>query len=134
MVLIPAGEFEMGMDADQIPELLQTISLSARNLAGTEYLTTYVIDNQEQFRTTKAIVNPSHARDWRLTLDTPEDLEVINTLLTALHDKGKGLDYRLDDIVEFIESNPDILRINANIRQCQTPAEVDVSLNWLDIR
>ena len=52
----------------------------------------------------------------------------------ALRDKGKALDYRLDDIVEFMESNLDILHINANIRQRQTPSEVDVSLNWLDIR
>jgi len=115
-------------------ELLRTIWSSARNPEGTEYLTTYVIDNQEQFRTTKAIANPSHTRDWRLTLDTPEDLKVINTLLMALRDKGKALDYRLDDIVEFMESNLDILHINANIRQRQTPSEVDVSLNWLDIR
>ena len=60
--------------------------------------------------------------------------EVVNSLLTALNDKGKGLDYRLDDIIEFVESNPDILQINANIRQRQTPLEVDVSLNWLEIR
>lgn len=127
---LPSGTEVEVFDTD----LLQTIWSAAKYTGGTEYLTTYVIANKEQFRTSKLIVDQHHARDWRLTLDTAEDLSVINALLVGMLNKGKGLNYRLDDIVEFIENNHEILQPNAEVRQRQTPLNIDVSLNWADIR
>ena len=110
--------------------LLRALWNSARDRDGTEYLTTYVTANRDQFRTTSCPVDARHARDWRLTLDTPEDLAVVKALLEAMRDKGKALDYRLDDIVEFFEKNPTILALNASVRQRSTPVEVNVTLDW----
>ena len=127
---LPSGTEVEVFDAD----LLRTIWTAARDREGTEYLTTYVIEHRDQFRVAYAPVEPQHAHDWRLTLDTPEDLTVVSGLLEAMRGKGKALNYRLDDIVAYFEKNPDALKANADVRQRQTPIEVDVGLNWAGVR
>ena len=114
--------------------LLRTIWAAARDRNGTEYLTSYVVENRDQFRVTYAPVAPQHSHDWRLTLDTAEDLAVVSGLLDAMRSKGKALDYRLDDIVAYFGENPDALEANSQVRQRQTPIEVDVGLNWSKVR
>jgi len=123
---LPSGTEIEVFDVD----LLHTLWNSVRDRNGTEYLTTYVTANRDQFRTATCPVAPQHARAWRLTLDTPEDLAVIRALLEAMRKKGKALDYRLDDIVDFLERNPGILALNSNVRQRVAPAEVSVDLDW----
>lgn len=76
------------------------------------------------FRTGKDIyrLKNLHAREaWkrdytvRLALDTKEDLEFIR----AVHDgAGKGRsDYKLSDILKFIDENRNLLELNAEVRQ-----------------
>lgn len=110
--------------------LLRDLWHRAHDRDGTEYLTTYVVQNRDQFRTGSCPVAPEHARDWRLTLDTPEDLAVISALLAAMLAKGKPLNYRLDDIVEFFSANPDVLECNNMVRQRSMPVDVTASLEW----
>jgi spore coat polysaccharide biosynthesis protein SpsF len=123
---LPSGTEVEVFDAS----LLGDIWRAAKDSAGTEYLTFYVTDNADQFRLAEVPVDPAHSRDWRLTLDTREDHEVIRRLLEGMRDRGKALDYCLDDIVEFFDANPDILAINAGVGQRQTPPEVDTRLDW----
>lgn len=123
---LPSGTEVEVFDA----ELMRTIHNGAMDPYGTEYLTTYVINNCHQFRTTSCPVDPEHQHDWRLTLDTEEDREAIRRLLEGMCGAGKATDYRLDDIVAFIKEHPGIIAINANIRQRQTPPEVDTRIDW----
>lgn len=123
---LPSGTEVEVFDAD----LLRTIWQAASDSGGTEYLTFYVTHNADQFRVAHTPVDARHAHDWRLTLDTPEDYEVIRRLLEAMKSKGRALDYALDDIVDFFEANPDVLRINAGIRQRQAPPQVNTRLSW----
>ncbi|MDA2915059.1 hypothetical protein MYX77_14095, partial [Acidobacteriia bacterium AH_259_A11_L15] len=62
-------------------ELLRDLWTVARDSGGTEYLTAYVVNHRDQFRTTSVPVDEHHSHRWRLTLDTPEDYEVICKLL-----------------------------------------------------
>ena len=110
--------------------LLRSIMQFCSDGEGTEYLTSYVIDNADQFRTARAPVDPDHARDWRLTLDTPEDLQVVGRLLEGMRDIGKPLEYTLDDITAFFDAHPEVLELNADVRKRQTPVEVDTRLAW----
>lgn len=110
--------------------LLCTIRDIVRDAGGTEYLTTYIVDNRDQFRTTSVPVDPGHARDWRLTLDTPEDLSVLSKFLEAMAARGKALDYRLDDIVAYFEAHPEVLSENARVRQRQTLPEICTDVDW----
>jgi N,N'-diacetyllegionaminate synthase len=123
---LPSGTEVEVFDVD----LLKRIHALAADPQGTEYLTTYVTDNADHIRRCSVPVDPGHAHDWRLTLDTPEDYEVIGGLVRAMAAKGKALDYRLDDIVEYFSANPGALAANAMVRQRSTPPQVDTSLVW----
>lgn len=56
-------------------------------------------------------------RDYnsRLTLDTAEDFVVIKKIYEALNRKKK--DFNLEDILNFLDTNIDILRINSEVVQ-----------------
>ena len=111
-------------------KLLKEIHLLAKNPNWTEYLTFYITQNKDQYRTSSVPVEKHHKLDWRLTLDTVEDYEVIRTLLEAMSKKGKPLDYRLEDIIDFFELNPDVLAINSNVRQRQFMPQIDTTIEW----
>ena len=123
---LPSGTEIEVFDTD----LLKIIHQLAADPAGTEYLTNYVTDHPDQIRRASVPVDPQHARDWRLTLDTPEDYEVISSLVSAMAARGKALDYRLDDIVAYFNANPQVLVANSMVRQRATPITVDTSLRW----
>ncbi len=123
---LPSGTEVEVFDAD----LLRDIARLCADGEGTEYLTFYVVDNADQFRIAHAPVDARHAHDWRLTLDTPEDYEVVRRLLEGMRDQGRALDYSLDDIVTFFDAQPDVLELNAMVRQRQAPIDVDTSLDW----
>ncbi len=123
---LPSGTEVEIFDAD----LLRDLSILCSDGEGTEYLTYYVLNNSDQFRISKAPVDERHARNWRLTLDTPEDYEVVKRLLEGLKTNGRSIDYNLDDIVTFFETNPEVLELNAKVHQCQAPIKVDTRLEW----
>ncbi len=123
---LPSGTEVEVFDAD----MLRDIGKMRSDGDGTEYLTNYVTENSDQFRIAQAPVDPRHARDWRLTLDTSEDYAVICKLLEAMRAGGKALEYDMDDIVAFFEAHPEILEINAGVRQRQKPICVETRLDW----
>lgn len=123
---LPSGTEVEYFDA----RLLRQIHNLAKDSSGTEYLTYYVTDNRDQYRIGQVPVDERHNHPWRLTLDTPEDYEVICTLLEAMRAKGKALNYRLDDIVDFFKAHPDVLIINSMVRQRQAPPQVNTTLEW----
>ncbi len=110
--------------------LLRDIWRAACDPGGTEYLTTYVVRHADQFTAVSVPVDERHARRWRLTLDTPDDLAAIRALLEGMRARGKPLDYRMDDVVDFLESHPDVLALNTSQRQRATPPEVNTDLSW----
>ena len=111
-------------------ELLRDIWALARDRSETEYLTSYVTQNRTEFRTASVPVAPEHARGWRLTLDTDDDLTVIRALLDELAMRGKKLDYRLDDIVEVLEARPELLEANVESRYSPPPLPRSFALAW----
>lgn len=123
---LPSGTEVEYFDA----RLLRQIHRLAKAPEGTEYLTFYVTHHSDQYRIGHIPVDQKHAHNWRLTLDTPEDYEVIRKLLEGMRAKGKTLDYRLDDILEFFINHPEILAINAGVRQRQAPPQVDTAIVW----
>lgn len=126
MKALPSGTEVEVFDA----ALLRVLAALAKDRSGTEYLTSYVVHHRDQFRTTNCPVHPLHRRNWRLTLDTPEDLEVLRTFLTAMRDQGKAVTYRMSDVVAYFTEHPEVLAVNADVRQRQTPPEVSTELVW----
>lgn len=54
--------------------------------------------------------------DYRLTIDTKEDYEVIKFLHSKLY-KTSNFNYNLEDCIDLLDKNPNIKKINMNIIQ-----------------
>lgn len=59
--------------------------------------------------------NENNYSNYRLTLDTNEDLQLIKEIYDKLYIENKK--FYLNEIINLIEKNPELLLINKNIRQ-----------------
>lgn len=73
----------------------------------TEYLTWFVLDNPN-FRAADLPVSKELQRNYRLTLDTPEDLLNIREVMARLATAPQP--YTLADVIRAVESDPELAR------------------------
>jgi spore coat polysaccharide biosynthesis protein SpsF len=79
-----------------------------------EHVTPYIYEHQNLF----AVKEKHYYKNLgniRLTVDTPEDLEVIRCICESILTKDKNAN--LDEILKFLEQNPSLLKINAHVEQ-----------------
>lgn len=79
-----------------------------------EHVTSYIRDNPQIFK----IVNITYKKDLskvRLTLDTPEDFQVVSNIYNSLYSKNPKFSWL--DIVNLIEANPEILNPSKHIKR-----------------
>ena len=79
-----------------------------------ELCTLYINENQKKFKILKTkppkkILRP----DIRLTVDTPEDLIISRLIYKELGNTKKIIS--LQQIIEFLDENPEILKINSSV-------------------
>ena len=116
----------IGIDYDRIPHGMDTevFTVSAlsraynegRDKPDREHVTWYLHTNPDKFN----VARYSIADDWgiyRLTVDTPEDFELIKILLERLYPDNP--DFTLRDIVSLLEREPSLVSINRCIKQKQ---------------
>lgn len=61
-------------------------------------------------------IKPEHILDEaRLTLDYPEDLELLTRIFETLYQEGEL--FSLDDVVGFLRKNPELMEINSNLNE-----------------
>lgn len=76
------------------------------------HVTSYLYDSKSAFRTMGLVVQPA-ANDLRVTLDTAEDGQLLDAVVAELGDQPPAW----QDVVSLLRSRPDIVQINARIRQ-----------------
>jgi spore coat polysaccharide biosynthesis protein SpsF len=77
-----------------------------------EHVTLYLNNNTDRFTTTILDQEDDHS-SYRFTLDTPEDLAVINAISDQF--KGRCVNVSTDEIIEFLNENPKVFEINSQI-------------------
>jgi N,N'-diacetyllegionaminate synthase len=87
-----------------------------------EYMTWYFQNNPEHFKLNFVTLPDNLVRDYRLTLDYPEDLEMFRQLIDKI---GKGLEFTIHDVFGTLDKNPEIAAINAN---CVVKYQTDTTL------
>lgn len=122
--LLPSGTEVEVINAN----VLKTILKHAEDLEGTEYLTNYIVENNSIFKTGSLPVKEKHSKNYRLTLDTEKDYQVISALINWCASKGKQYDYNLDDIVQFFEENKDYETMNISVKQKSIPKKFSTKL------
>lgn len=105
--------FPRGLDIEVFPfRLLENAFSNGREKYHREHVTPYIYENSSQVYYFKNAVNYSK---YRWTLDTVEDLELINEIYKRLY---KGIhDFYLQDIIRIFKEEPQLLTINAHIEQ-----------------
>lgn len=81
-----------------------------------EHVTPYIYQHPELFKL--GIVKPigKERSDLRLCVDTADDLKMVREIYSKLYKEG-GNPFTLETIVNFLDRHPEIVRINANVKQ-----------------
>jgi N,N'-diacetyllegionaminate synthase len=80
-----------------------------------EHMTLYMTNNPGIFKVNYVDAPDELVRDYRLTLDYPEDLEMFNRLFETL--AKQNLDASLPNVFKILDENPGIAKINAHRAQ-----------------
>ena len=51
--------------------------------------------------------------DIRITIDTKEDFELVKNIILHFDD----LSFTAEDLIDFLDENPELLEINKNVKQ-----------------
>lgn len=102
----------------------------SRDTSNSEYLTNYIKENEDQFKTASLPIDKKYSQRYRLTLDTAKDYEVLKKLLRHMKDAGKEYTYSLDDICDFFEKYPYVSSINESVMQKKAPVSISTEIDW----
>lgn len=108
--------YPRGLDMETVPfNKLEEAFNDADKPHQREHVTPYFYENPDKFNLINYSNNINYS-DYRLTLDTPEDFELITKIYEELYN-GQH-DFYLDDIIELYKYNPiKLIQINENIEQ-----------------
>ena len=79
-------------------------------------MTWYFKNNPEFFRLNLVDLPESLVRDYRLTLDYQEDLDMFNCIQNYLDEnKVNALEKIIENIFEFLDAHPEVSSINSHL-------------------
>ena len=107
---LPHGVFSYGIKTDALRQVVAIKDSSDTETWG-KYFTDTGIFKIVDFD----VKNKLHKRpDLRITLDYPEDLEFFKHIFDKLYKEGEI--FSLDEIIKLINSDPEIVKINENLK------------------
>lgn len=107
--------FPRGMDVEVFSfKLLETTYNEAKNGPEREHVTLYIYNHPEKFALGN-YARHTDASQYRLTVDTQDDFELIRRLIEKLYPSNPK--YTLNDIIKVLEEKPEWAQINAHIKQ-----------------
>jgi len=111
--------YPRGMDTEVFSmAALEQAHREGRAPSDREHVTIYLYHHEDRFR----LANVTDVKDrscYRLTVDTPEDFELIRRLLENLYPSHPA--FGLEDMVRVLEAHPDWAALNANVKQKAVP-------------
>lgn len=78
-----------------------------------EYMTWYFQNNPEHFNLNFVDIPDNLVRDYRLTIDYQEDLDMFNKI--EAYFKRNNIDYTIEKLFEYLDENSDIANMNSHI-------------------
>lgn len=113
----PSGKFPLGLNVEAFFfEALEKAYNCAREPYEKEHVTPYIWENKNKEFKIKSLTAPSeYARGYRLTVDYPEDLRVMEILYEKFYKPGSIVS--VPAALKFLDEHPEISSINANCEQ-----------------
>ncbi|MDP3935325.1 MAG: glycosyltransferase family protein [Candidatus Giovannonibacteria bacterium] len=110
--------FPRGLDVEvfKFSALEKACRLASENYEK-EHATPYIWENKKnEFKIGAMIMAaPEYARNYRLTVDYPEDFELIEKIYSKFFVPGKIIS--IPEALKFLDASPDLLKINAHCEQ-----------------
>lgn len=107
------GTFPLGMGCEVFTaELLEEAFQNATEHFEHEHVTPFMYLRQKSIGVYSYKENVYHLR---ITLDTPEDYEVITAVYNALYKEGNY--FTLEETIDFLKTHPEIAAINSEVHQ-----------------
>lgn len=107
--------FPRGLDTEVFTAKALSISYNFAVLdRDKEHVTPYIYTNSDKFKLGFYKGEKNYSK-YRWTVDTEEDFELINLLLTEY--KGKETDLKLKEAIRLMEVNPNWFEINREVEQ-----------------
>lgn len=108
--------FPSGLDVEILSfKVLREIWQNSNLASECEHVTLYIKNHSEKYKIKKLKFNIENCANKRLTLDHPEDYELILKIYEHFALKGKQDSFVIEDILEFLRQNPELEKINSNI-------------------
>jgi len=137
--IILKSHFDTGADFTEVPRFAVGTNSQVYNVEAlkrvleligkadySEHMTLYLTNNPGIFKLNYVDLPEELIRDYRLTLDYPEDLEMFNQLFEKLAEEN--LDSTLLNVFKILDKNPGIPKINAHRAQIYKTDEKLVKL------
>lgn len=109
--------FPRGLDTEVCTrEALMKAHRLAEDAPFREHVTLYIHRHPEIFRLASYPAPPElHHPDWRLCVDEEDDFRLVEEIYKRLYRPGSPMDIR--EVVRLLENEPQLLQINAHVRQ-----------------
>ena len=108
--------FPVGVGAEIIKtKVLNQAWQEARLASEREHVTLFVSNHPERFNIKTLNCEYKNASRVRLTLDHPEDYELISIIYNHFAKLGRADDFGTLDVLKFLEQNPKLKKINEHI-------------------
>jgi spore coat polysaccharide biosynthesis protein SpsF len=109
--------YPLGMAVQAFPtRVLEQVAQLTEDPADREHVSLYIYEHPERFRLLHVISGLRHQDShYRLTVDTPEDFEVVGRVFEALYPSRP--DFGLPEIVDYLHKNPEVAAINQHVAQ-----------------
>ncbi len=116
---LPRYHYPRGLDTEVMTmEVLERTWREDQNPAWREHVTPYIYMHPERFNI-HGVMHPEDYSRFRLTVDTPQDLELIRLLYRHFgHDRFTWL-----EAVEVLKARPQWAAINAEVQQKEVPRD-----------
>jgi len=116
-----------GLPEGTKPEIISVSALKkcwelANNPQYSEYMTLY-FKNSGMFKVAKVIADPEVSRpNYRLTVDTPEDLKLMREIYKRFYPRKKV--FSLREVIKLLDDNPELAKINAHTKPKEVKMEI----------
>jgi spore coat polysaccharide biosynthesis protein SpsF len=108
--------YPRGMDTQVYPlSVLEKVAQLTQDPVDHEHVSLYIYSHPEIFNLLNVENDLHSGADIRLTVDTPEDFQLVTHIYEALYPSNPA--FSLTDILDFLKDNPKLLAINQHIVQ-----------------
>ncbi|OAI39080.1 spore coat biosynthesis protein F [Actinobacteria bacterium SCGC AG-212-D09] len=108
--------FPRGMDVEVFPvAVLAEVDRLTDDPIDREHVSLYIYEHPERFRLRSVRADPPRGADVRLTVDTPEDLELVRAVFDALYPLDPA--FGLTDMLDLLDARPELGELNRAIQQ-----------------